>query len=62
MSPIFFAKHFRQLAQVLGRSALPDEHLDVLLAELRELFAQDNERFNFERFKRAVWKAREVEC
>lgn len=59
MSPIFFAKHFSQLARAIGKSQLRDEQLEILLVELGKLFAMDNERFSFERFKRAVWRARQ---
>ena len=58
MSPMFFAKHFNLLARVLARTRLDDEKLDIILDELGKLFATDNERFNFERFKRAVYRAR----
>jgi hypothetical protein len=58
MSPIFFAKHFNILARSLARTRLDDEMLDLIIDELGKLFIADNDRFSFERFKRAVYRIR----
>lgn len=58
MSPLFFRTHYNALAKVIGYSGLSDDAVEVLLSELAKLFARDNPRFNFERFRKAVWQAR----
>lgn len=53
-SPIFQARHYTEIAEVIHKSSSIDDIIKNIIA----LFVADNPNFNAEKFKRVVWSAK----
>lgn len=57
--PVFYRKHHREIAKLLGGMKDSDELIQRLTNKFGEFFEADNERFSFKQFQSAVTRERE---
>lgn len=57
--PVFYPKHHREVARLLGELDRHDSIVQDLTEEFGKFFQTDNENFNFGKFQSMVTRVRE---